>query len=71
MNCARCGSPNTTVQAISESRGGGCGTLFVYLFLAITVIGIFILIPLLLRKKTTTLSYRVCQSCGHRALLKA
>lgn len=69
MNCPECQSPNTTVQVVTESRKTGCGTLLFYLILTISIFGIFILIPLLLRKKTETVTYRVCQTCGHRALL--
>ena len=70
MTCPKCKSENVQVQTISESRKSGCMTILLYIFLACTILGIFILIPLLLRRKTETVTYAVCQDCGHRWKVK-
>ena len=64
--CARCQSHNISVQTITESKSAGCGTIFLYVLLACTICGLFVVIPLMLRKKTETVTYAVCQNCGHR-----
>lgn len=65
-NCPLCGATNIQYQTIAEAKKTGCLTVLGYILLAITCIGIFIVIPLMLRKKTVTATYAVCQSCGHR-----
>jgi len=64
--CSKCNSTNITYQTVTESRAMGCGTIILYLLLAITILGLLIVIPLMLRKKNDTVTYAVCQSCGHR-----
>lgn len=66
--CPKCGG-YMQIQTVSESRQSGCGTVLLYLLLAITVIGILIIIPLALRKKTETVTYAVCQKCGYTQTL--
>lgn len=66
LACPRCHSHNISVQTISESRKSGCGTIILYILLTLTIFGILIIIPLLLRKKTETNTYCVCQNCGNR-----
>ena len=66
--CPKCGGL-MTIQTVSESRKSGCGTCLLYVLLALTILGLLIIIPLALRKKTTTVTYAVCQSCGHREKL--
>jgi|GEM_PF-4684471 len=66
--CRKCGGP-MTIQTISESRKAGCGTLILYVLLALTIFGLLIVIPLALRKKTETAIYAVCQRCGHREII--
>lgn len=63
--CPRCGG-QLTFQTFIESRKTGCFTIFLYILLCITILGILIVIPLVLRKKTETVTYAVCQSCGYR-----
>ena len=63
--CPRCGGPMTT-QIVSESRKSGCGTILLYVLLALTIFGLLIVIPLALRKKTETVTYAVCQRCGYQ-----
>lgn len=64
--CPRCHSHNISVQTISEAKSAGCGTILLYIILACTIFGLLIVIPLMLRKKTQTATYAVCQNCGHR-----
>lgn len=63
--CPKCGSI-MTIQTVSESRKAGCFTVLLYVLLALTIFGLLIVIPLMLRKKTETVTYAVCQSCGYR-----
>ncbi len=66
--CPKCGGP-MNVQTVSESRKTGCFTIFLYVLLALTIFGLLIVIPLALRKKTETVTYAVCQRCGHKQQL--
>lgn len=63
--CPRCGG-TMTMQTVVESRKSGCGTILLYVFLTLTVFGLLIVIPLMLRRKTETVTYAVCQQCGFR-----
>lgn len=70
MNCPKCGSGHTSIQAVTENQKTGCGTILFYLLLAISILGWLILIPILLRgKRSKTMSVLVCQSCGKRTTL--
>ena len=64
--CPKCGSSNTKVQLITTNKAG-CFTVFWYVLLAITIVGIPIMIIILLVKgnKTKVNRYCVCQSCGY------
>lgn len=64
--CPKCGHHNVQYQTVTESRGTGCMTILFYVILALTVFGLLIVIPLMLRKKTETVTYAVCQNCGHK-----
>ena len=64
--CPKCKGLNVQFQTVSESKKAGCMTVLLYIFLAITILGLFILIPICLRKKSKTVTYGVCQHCGHR-----
>ncbi len=66
--CPRCGGI-MTVQTISEARKSGCGTILLYIILALTIFGLLIVIPLMLRRKTETVTYAVCQNCGYKKRL--
>lgn len=66
--CPRCGGV-MTIQAVTESRKSGCGTVLLYIILALTIFGLLIVIPLALRSKTETMTYSVCQRCGYRKKL--
>lgn len=64
--CPKCHNSNIQYQTVTESRTTGCLTIILYVLLALTIFGLLIVIPLMLRKKTQTVTYAVCQSCGHR-----
>lgn len=70
MTCPKCKSENVQIQTVSESRKTGCLTIILYILLACTVLGLLIVIPLLLRRKTETVTYAVCQNCGHKWKVK-
>lgn len=70
MVCPKCKSENVQIQTVSESRKTGCLTILLYIILACTILGLLIVIPLLLRRKTETVTYAVCQDCGHRWKIK-
>ena len=61
--CPHCGGIMLP-QTVTESRKTGCFTILLYVILCLTVLGILIVIPLALRKKTETVTYMVCQQCG-------
>lgn len=63
--CAKCGG-DMTVQVVTEQENAGCFTILLYIILALTVVGLLIVIPLALRKKTETVTYAVCQKCGNK-----
>lgn len=64
--CKRCGSSNIAYQTITEKESAGCGMIFLYIILALTILGILVLIPILLSNNTKTVTYATCQSCGLR-----
>ena len=70
MICPKCKSENVQIQTVTESRKAGCLTIILYILLACTILGLLIVIPLLLRRKTETVTYAVCQNCGHRWKIK-
>lgn len=65
VKCQRCGG-EVSFQTVTESNEGGCFTVIWYVILTLTIFGLLIVIPLMLRKKTKTVTYAVCQKCGHR-----
>lgn len=63
--CPKCGG-TMTFQVVAEHKKAGCGTILFYILLSITILGLLVVIPLLLRNKTNNKTYAVCQSCGYR-----
>ncbi len=63
--CPKCGG-EMKVQAVAELKKTGCLTIILYILLALTIVGLLIVIPLLARKKTKTKTYAVCQICGYK-----
>lgn len=70
MMCPKCKSENVDIQVIEERKKTGFFTIIWYIILACTVLGLLILIPILLRKKTRTVTYAVCKDCGKRWEIK-
>lgn len=68
--CPKCHNSNITYQTVTEQKKTGCLTVLIYFLLAISCIGWLVLIPLLTKKKDQTVTYAVCQNCGHRWKIK-
>lgn len=64
--CPKCKSENISYQTVVEKKKGGCLISLLYIILCLTVLGLLIVIPLVLRKKDRTVTYGVCQDCGRR-----
>lgn len=70
MKCQKCGSENVVVQVTQKQKKRGCFASVMWILLAICTFGIVLLIPLLTRKGSKTVTYAVCHNCGHRWELK-
>lgn len=66
--CPRCGG-FMQIQPVEEEINNGCGLVILYFLLAITILGILVLIPILLREKKQTRLYAICQMCGYYELV--
>jgi len=67
MVCSRCGSANVFVTPVAEQRPRGCLlTLFYIFLLCIPVIGWIALFMLIRGRRSRTVTYAICQSCGKR-----
>jgi len=66
MTCPKCGSNDIAISTYQESRGAGCLTVIFYILLAITILGLLIVIPLMLRNKNKTVTACICKNCGHK-----
>ena len=64
--CDICRGTNISYQVVSEEIPTGIGATILYVILSVTILGLLIVIPLMLRKRTRTVTYAVCQDCGHR-----
>lgn len=65
--CPKCGSRNVSVQVVEKQKKMGCFASLMWILLAVTIVGlILLLIPALSRKGSKTLTFAVCQNCGHR-----
>lgn len=65
--CSKCDSPNVQHQVVSETNKRGClSTLLYIILLCVPVIGWIALFLLLRGRKSKTITYTVCQDCGHR-----
>ncbi len=65
--CPKCGSRNVTAQVVEKQQKRGCFAAIMWILLAVTIFGlILLLIPALSRKGSKTLTFAVCQNCGHR-----
>lgn len=66
MTSPKCKGNNITYQTVTESRKTGCLTVLIYLILAVSLLGLFILNPIITSSETQTVTYAVCQDSGHR-----
>lgn len=67
MVCPKCGSNDIAISTFKESKSAGCLTVLFYIFLAITILGLLIVIPLLLRgKREKIVTLCVCKNCGYK-----
>lgn len=64
--CPKCGGRNVTAQVVEKQKKRGCFASIMWILLAICTLGTVLLIPLLTRKGSKTLTFAVCQNCGHR-----
>lgn len=66
LECPYCKSHNVNTQVVTENKKTGCLMIFIYIILALTIIGIPIMIIILLAKgkKTSSRTVYVCQNCG-------
>lgn len=71
MVCPKCNSENVELQVVEVKKKAGFFLICWYIILAISVLGWLILIPVLLRKRTKTVTYAVCKDCGKRWEVKA
>lgn len=66
MVCKKCKHTNVTVQTVSEVKKRGFLKILLYIFLALTIVGlIFIVVPMMRGQKTQTVKYCVCNDCGY------
>lgn len=67
MSCAKCGGGNVVIQAVTETEQRGCLNILLWIILAFVTCGIIVLlVPVMRGKKSKTVSYAICQSCGYR-----
>lgn len=64
--CKKCGCTYITYTPVAVTKKAGCLTVLFYIFLAMTVLGWAVLIPILLRRETETEMYACCTSCGYK-----
>jgi hypothetical protein len=68
--CKRCGSSNVFVTPVAEQRPRGCLlTLLYIILLCIPIVGWIALFFLIRGRRSKTVTYAVCQSCGERKKL--
>ncbi|MDR0929455.1 MAG: hypothetical protein LBM74_07055 [Oscillospiraceae bacterium] len=69
LKCRRCGSRDVQVQAVHETRSkSGCMGCLIRTIFFFTSFVLWLLSLLFRTRKTTTrtVTYAVCQHCGHR-----
>lgn len=64
--CPECGSPHISMQAVNETQQRSCLAVLGYIILLfVPVVGWIALFLLLRGRKSKTVTYAVCQNCGH------
>lgn len=66
MTCPNCNCSNVSFQTVMEKKETSGGMIALYVILAITLLGLLILIPILLSNRARPVTYAVCQNCGFR-----
>lgn len=66
MVCPRCGSDDIAVSTHQETKSAGCFTMLFYILLALTILGLLIVIPLMLRSKGKLVTICICRNCGYK-----
>lgn len=62
--CPNCHHSRIAFQTRMEKKETTTGMIVLYVILAITVLGLFILIPILLTHREEPVTYAICQNCG-------
>ncbi|WP_320920278.1 zinc ribbon domain-containing protein [Eisenbergiella porci] len=63
--CPECGSHDVFYTTAKEPIPLDMGTVILYIVLALTCCGLFVLIPILLSPKERTVTYATCKTCGY------
>ncbi len=67
MICSKCGSTHVFVTPVAEQRPRGCLlTLFYIFLLCVPVIGWIALFFLIRGRRSKTVTWAVCQTCGKK-----
>lgn len=67
MICKRCGSNNVQISVVPElKKRGFLSTLFLIFLLFIPIFGWIALFIIIRGRKSKTVTYAVCQTCGKR-----
>lgn len=71
MVCPKCGSDHVNVSTVTEKERVGVIKILIDLILCFCIVGIIMLIMDVLKLlRTKTVTYAVCQNCGHRWKIK-
>lgn len=68
--CPNCRSDKVSVQVVERQKKRGCFAAMMWILLAICTCGLILLVPLITRKGSKTVTYAVCRNCGYRWKLK-
>ena len=68
--CPNCRSDKVSVQVVERQKKRGCFAAMMWILLAICTCGLILLVPLITRKGSKTVTYAVCHNCGYRWKLK-
>lgn len=68
--CPNCRSDKVSVQVVEKQKKRGCFAATMWILLAICTCGLILLVPLITRKGSKTVTYAVCHNCGYRWKLK-
>lgn len=66
MTCKKCGSQDVITFIVEHQKKRGCLAVCLWVLLAVCTCGVILLVPLLSKKGSKTITYAVCQNCGKR-----